>query len=684
MSLLTPAFLAGLAALAVPLIIHLIRRERQDAVEFPSLMFLSRIPQPVVKRRHIRNWWLFALRSLALVLLAGAFARPFVDRSAAGAGAVDQAREVVILLDRSYSMGYGDRWERAVAAAREAVTALGSNDRAALVVFDAAARIAVQPTNDAARLRAVLDTIAPGSGTTKYSPALKIAQSLLDASQLEQREAVLISDFQRSAWDGAAGAQLPGATLRTVQIGEPRSPNIVVTGVTLTRSRVSGRERITPAARVANRGTAAARIPVTLELDGRPQQTVTVDLAGESSSTVELQTVTLGERAVRGTVRAGSDALPADNIFHFVLEPDPGLRVLVVQPAGRDANLYLRRALEIADDPPILITEKRTTLPTSSELERADVVILNDVAPGEGEAGRRLVEWVQAGGGLVVGLGDRTANAEWSAAARALTGVPDRTVDRLNEGGARLGYLDYSHPVFELFRAPRAGAFGTARFYGYRPVPTTGASAGGDTVAAGAAVLARFDDGAAALVERTLDRGRVLVWGTTFDSFWSNLALEPVYLPLLHQIVRRAAGFSPPPQWTLAGQIADVGVEGADALIVNTPGGGRIDVAANTLIALEEQGFYEVREARAGGATVRQHAVNVDVAESDLSAVDPAEIVAAVTVPGRAQHASAGALAPAEQEQRQALWWYLMIVVIGLLMAEAVLANRRAVRPATR
>src|SRR5690606_8603589 len=179
MSLLTPAFLIGLAALAVPLLIHLIRRERHDAVEFPSLMFLSRIPQPVVKRRRIRNWWLFALRCLALILLVSAFTRPFMDRGPDAIAQGDAAREVVILLDRSYSMGYGDRWDRALTAARGAIDGLGPSDRASLVVFDAAASALVPATADRARLHAALADLAPSAGATRYTPAMKLTQSIL-------------------------------------------------------------------------------------------------------------------------------------------------------------------------------------------------------------------------------------------------------------------------------------------------------------------------------------------------------------------------------------------------------------------------------------------------------------------------------------------------------------------------
>lgn len=688
MGLLAPAFLIGLGALAVPLLIHLIRRERHDAVEFPSLMFLSRIPQPIVKRRRIRNWWLFALRCLALILLVGAFSRPFVERAPAALSQEDAAREVVILLDRSYSMGYGDRWTRAVAAAAEAIEGLGRNDRASLTVFDAGASTLVQATSDRARLRSALDTVTVGSGVTRYTPALKLTQSILAASELAQREVVLISDFQRSGWEGATGAQLPaGTVVRPVHIGAADAPNIVVTHVSLNRSRVAGRERVTPVVHLANGGAAAGEVTITLEAGGREIQSAATSVPAEGTHAVALQPVTLENRAIRATIRAGTDALAADNAFHFVLEPAPGMRILIVEPTGREASLYLRRALELSEDPPFIIALKRAALPTAAELERTDVVVLNDVLPPEGDAGRRLVEWVRAGGGLVLAAGDRTATATWSAPAQELAGgASERVIDRVADGGARLGFLEYSHPVFELFRAPRAGGFGAARFYRYRPVPAAAAAAPGDSVAARSMVLARFDDGSAALVERGVGAGRVLVWGSTLDSYWTNLALEPVFLPLMHQIVKRAAGFTPPRQWSTAGEIVDLGAVDDGPLVVNTPGGGRIDVeAGNTLLTLQEQGFYEVREARAGGSTLREHAVNVDVSESDLTTVDAAELVSALTVAGvNAEPAARASVSAEEQEERQSLWWYMLIVVLALLTTEAVFANRRSIRPALR
>src|SRR5215212_354494 len=144
MSFLTPLFLVGLAGLAIPVIIHLIQRERKNVVHFPSLMFLQRIPYQSVRRRRIRNWPLLLLRLAALALIVAAFARPFLRREALAANAAGGAREVVVLVDRSYSMAYGDRWTRATAAGRDAIKGLGSSDRASIVFFAAAPEVVLR------------------------------------------------------------------------------------------------------------------------------------------------------------------------------------------------------------------------------------------------------------------------------------------------------------------------------------------------------------------------------------------------------------------------------------------------------------------------------------------------------------------------------------------------------------
>src|SRR5215211_3804155 len=129
MAFLAPLFFVALAGLAIPVLLHLTQRERKQVVHFPSLMFVRRIPYESVRRRKIHNWLLLMIRLAALALIVLAFARQLLNREndtpVAGAG----AREVVVLVDASYSMGYGDRWERARAAAHEQIAGLSGSDR---------------------------------------------------------------------------------------------------------------------------------------------------------------------------------------------------------------------------------------------------------------------------------------------------------------------------------------------------------------------------------------------------------------------------------------------------------------------------------------------------------------------------------------------------------------------------
>src|SRR3954469_3847294 len=133
MAFLAPLFFVALAGLAIPVLLHLTQREKKQVVRFPSLMFVRKIPYQSVRRRKIQHWLLLAVRLTALALIILAFTRPLVMRANTPVAPGTGAREVVLLLDTSYSMGYGDRWERARAAAHDQIARLTGQDRASLV-----------------------------------------------------------------------------------------------------------------------------------------------------------------------------------------------------------------------------------------------------------------------------------------------------------------------------------------------------------------------------------------------------------------------------------------------------------------------------------------------------------------------------------------------------------------------
>ena len=693
LAFLAPWLLAAAAFVVAPVLVHLVNRERRDPTLFPSLMFVSRVPHRAERRRRVRHPLLLALRCLALLLIAAAFARPLVGGARAAGGAAG-GRELVILLDRSYSMGAGDRWARATAAARGAVDRMAAGDRATLVLFDETAAVAAASTGDRVRLRQAIDSARVGSGLTLYAPALAGAAGVLAASPLGRREILLVTDFQRRGWTGAdAAVHLPAGTVLTpVDVGGPARGNVALTGADFSRDVSGGRERVTVVARVANSGDEAAAVSARLEVNGRPLETRPVQLPARGAATVTFAALPVPAGWTRATVRlagtpAGGAQLPADDVFHLALARGQVVSVLLVESVGSrpDASLYLRRALAVGDRPPFRVDVARANALGAADLAGRSLVILNDAIPTA--AGVRLLDaYVRAGGGLLALGGQNAATRPWPASAGALLPAAfGSVVDRAPQGGARLARTERSHPVFAPFSAPRSGDLASARVFRYQELAP----------AAGAAVVARFDDGAPALVERPLGAGRTLAWASTLDAFWGDLALQPLFVPYVHQLATHAAGYrAQRPSLTVGqtldlalagGSARDTGASGAGdpaAYVVRTPGGRseavRASGGAAPALRVVEPGFYEI-EGSPGREGARVVAVNVDPAEADPARIEPAELAAAMLPGGTAAASAAGSTAartPEEREREQGVWWYLLIGAALLLGAEMLLGNR--------
>ena len=673
MSFLTPLFLLGLAGLAIPVIIHLIQKERKNVVAFPSLMFLRKIPYQSVERRRIRNWPLLLLRLAALALIVMAFARPFLRSEALGVAAAGGAREVVILLDRSYSLGYADRWQRAVAAAHETVNGLAGADRGTVVYFDTGAEVALRSTPDKGRLHAAIDSAQSGAAATKYGPALKLAGSILSESALPNKEVILISDFQRRAWLGAEGVRLPDGTKFTpVSVANDTVANVSVTPAVLQRTTVGAQDRATVTAGAVNRGAAAVNVPVSLEVDGRVVQTKPLALAPHGSASLTFEPFAPASRFTRGTVRLAADRLERDNAFHFVVSPPQRVKVVIVERPGtaRAASLYLSRALALGDAPAFDVTVRPMGALSADDISSASVIVLNDV-PVTTTMAERLAAFVNAGGGLFVALGER---ATWPGAVTGvMPGAPGATADRTQGTPGRIGALEYGHPIFEAFRAPRSGDFSSARFYTYRTV----------SVAPDAQVLARYDDGAPALLERRSGAGRVLAWTSTLDVAWNDLALKPVFLPFIHRVAATLGSYTQRPPSMTVGDVlpASAGMapsgQGGSAPVVVAPGGQPVAVDETTrVVELREQGFYELRAGDRDPEPISV-ASNVDLTESDMTPVDPREVAAGATglAGGAAPAGSNTTVTNAERERSQRVWWYLLFAGLLLLTGETLLAN---------
>jgi hypothetical protein len=686
MSFLAPLFFLGMAALAVPVLVHLIQREKKTPVEFPSLMFLRRVPYQSVQRRRINNWPLFLLRSLAVILTVLAFTRPFfsqtpVQASIANAG----ARELVVLLDRSASMGHSDHWQRAKDEAKRVIDGMASGDQATLVLFDRGAEENVRATGDKTRLRAAVDAAELSAAASRYGPALRIAQSLLSRSTLGRKETIVVSDMQRTGWEKPEEIQFPeGTTFTPISVAATDPSNVSVTSVTFNRTRFATEERVIVTAAIINRGRAPVdNLPVQLLIDGIDTATSRATLTPGVTTAVTFPAFTLAQSFVRGTIKAGTDALPIDNTFNFVLSPARPTPVMIVVRDGAAASesLYLSTALDVGAPPQFEVEVVPVSKVTAAALSRKRVVMISD-ATIPGTLGPALKEFVERGGGIFTVVGSRGGALDGEG--KLLPGTLQEPADASR--AETLGVIDFSHVVFELFKAPRSGDFSGVRFFRYRPIAP----------AAGDQVLARFANGAVAMAERRVGAGKVIAFGSTLDNDWNDLPIKPVFVPMLHQVARYLGAVEEVQAWQNAGQVIDVSQrvaaltaggtdERVSSALVVAPGGNRQTVggSASGSVELREQGFYEVRpQGAAASGRPFTVAVNVDPLESDLSAMDSQEFTAGAT--GRASLTSTGVptgVKPEESERRQSIWWFLLLIGFGLLVTESILANRLSQKP---
>ena len=339
-------------------------------------------------------------------------------------------------------------------------------------------------------------------------------------------------------------------------MGGATAADVAVTQPLTDRDSNGVRDHVSVATRLINTGTAARPISATLSVGGRTVQTQHVNVPASGALQVAFTSIPVPNAPTKASISITPDSLTLDDVSNFTIAPDASVPVLIVEPNSPRTNqsLYMSRALSIGDRPSFRVDVKSIGALTPRDVDGRSLVVLDEVAPPSptGAVGQQLKAVLDEGGGIVFVPGaERTET--WAQAWRAmLPATIGPVVDRARDAGGSLSSIDYASPVFELFNAPRSGDFTTARFYRYRAL----------TASPGALISARFDDGSPALVERAVGSGRVVVWASTIDSYWTNLPLQPVFLPFVHQFGKHVGRYIDPRPSFMTGEVLDLSRHG--------------------------------------------------------------------------------------------------------------------------
>ena len=707
MTWLFPLYLLGAGAIVLPILLHLRRRAPKDRVVFSSLMFLEKSPQLFTKRSKLEQLLLLALRCLALLLLALMFSRPFI-RGRSDSALSGKGESVVLLLDASASMRRDDLWPRAVSAVEDRVRKAKPVDRIAVVRFDRESKTLWSFDQDAksagarvASVQAALKPEKPGWAATDLGQALvnaasRFQQSASGNQSTASRRIVLVSDLQDGArLDALRGFAWPDdVEVEIAQLALPQTDNLTLSLAASESDDDSGKiemsaSRVVPGARVRVSNVRDSKTEsFSLKWEDGPSGKLEGFLpAGASrvmrspprSRDIPVPSQSPGEpdKNVQGSERdrnvtapwgvltLSGDAWDFDNRI-YLAPPQPREARVTFVGANASANqaasplYYLTRALQPT-------ASLKPVLEVGGKLTGASLAFVQGgaVAP---QVMASLKQWVEQGGfGVFVLPADASATE-----LGVLTDAKSLAVtESTGAEYAMLGDVDVTHPLLLPFADARLRDFTKIRFWHHRLVKWK------DDEANKPLVLARFDNGDPTMLLWPCGKGKLLVLTSGWHPADSQLALSTKFVPLLFGWLE-AAGFSHEASQTLL--VGDALPMGDAKSSIVRPNGTTIDQAAGVLRA-DMPGFFKITQ----GGEARIIAVNLPPEEGRIHPMEPQKLAEAgvkLEVVGGQTAAALTAeekqrLDATEEEARQRMWLWVLVLLLAILVWETWLAGRK-------
>ena len=705
-----PWMLLTLAAAGVPLIIHLISRQRARKLPISTLRFLFQTDRKTARKHKLVDLLVLILRTAMIALLSLALSKPFFQPRREAGDLKPGQTAWALVLDDSYSMGLVSQgltaFDRAIAAATDVLKNIPEGDEM-MVLLSSGRRLEGLPTStfrSATAIEALRRLEGPSYTDAAVAGAVESGLKFLEEAKHQNRALVLISDFQDAALRDAMAA-LSSRTdsprtnaLYWLDVGQPPEGNTALQAVRVYQAMPFVGLPMRIRASVANYGDRPAHQTVSLWLNGAKAEGQEVEVAANAMSEVEFQHVPVAPGNVAGEVRLEGDPLPADNRRYFCWHVTARVQVVVLyggETEGRrwDDIFYLKSVLKpVVEDP----KEGRPRGLKVDYVKESDAAKINwqayqvaflvgmDRLPSDLAA--KLEQFAKRGGSVIAFGGSGTSASRQSSPDDpdvALLGIGPgdvRTETLESTGSLTLGQMDEQHPIFRTLSRTAAANLSVIEFYTYRRL--SGTALGG-----ACRVVASYDNGAPFLVERRVGNGRVLVFETRCHSDWANLPVRPLFLPLIYETMKYCVVAQLGLQADLApgstlryplpegAKYTRAMVKDPEGRLRSFPlGEGKTDLIVE---GLEKPGIYHIYFQAGEAETESIVAVNVNPDEGRIVRLDDDEVAKKLEAAHVRIYSSASSLAATLRRQREgwALRAFLLYLAAACFLGECFLAN---------
>ncbi|MCB1278585.1 BatA domain-containing protein [Prosthecobacter sp.] len=716
MSFLNAILLAGAAAFLIPLIIHLLNKRKVVTVRWGAMHLLHEVIRQRKRKMKIEQLLLLLTRIAIPIVLALCLARPVLTAlRSLGLG----SSSLVVMLDDSFSMRApaaqtslpgGTVMEQ---ARQDMQTMLGDlpNGSSAQVILSGGSprKLLDQATTALDLVPKQLSEVPSMSGPLSANDAFQAATSALKDAPNAAREVVIVSDFQEADWKSIAdGAALPGLDTLSKQepkpqitffrVGSDLAENLSIASADISALVAAESQPIGLRVRIKNHGKRPWQdVAVHLEADGARLRTARVSLAPEGEAVLSFTHAfdKVGDHSL--SVRLEGDSFTDDNAFHSIVQVRNQLNVLLIDGnPGKEPLSGATDFLEIALTPHTsaaatlkdLIRTKKIDLRKmrDDDLRQQEVIIMADVQRLQGRAISDIDRFVKDGGGLLVFSGPE-CDLDWY----------NREFYRKGEGPypslikgqaradsdslpARILMQRFTHPAALYFNDARGGRLQDAEFrHWFEFTPQ------GDQTQR----IFNLDRNVPLMVEKKHGRGRVIAVATTANAEWSNLPLQPFFVPLMQRLTTYLATEGSAPAWQIVGsnirlplEPAELGAEftlrdptGQTQTLKSAKEGDAVFVQSPPIT---QPGIFQLQ--KTGTEKTMLLAFNVDGSESDLKALPVADIQKIAQRHDAAFADTLPAYQALDRTRRHGseLWQPLLIALLGLLFFEVLLQQRIA------
>ncbi|HWX21074.1 MAG TPA: BatA and WFA domain-containing protein [Candidatus Binatia bacterium] len=672
-SFLNPWLWLAALAVAAPIWLHLRRKKETNLIRFSALRFLDDEPEPRRSPVRLQHLLLFALRVLAVLLLAAAFAWPYLR----GANTVPIKESRVYILDNTLSHQANDGFKQARDRVLKGVGQAGSDLQVAVVELTSAPHVLVSFGDDRETAARRLRELQPSFQRGSYLAAFRQANSLLANSLGERKRIIFLGDNQENQWNENINTppflrnleiELPKPAttfLPNLSLSEPRAQRIFLGDKSLVHFTVKLTH--TGPAKTANfilRSNGQMVLERRVELEKQPE-TILVQAQWEADPGAWLR----GEATIEGI----PDALPADNRVFFSMAP-----VVEGKVALLAQSLYLRLALS----PEIMRGQWATRILEPGKLraevsanQDADVLVLESNYLQSSDTRKLLWRYLTNGRGVLLLVNRVTPTI--SGYLRELGFEPEATVRPGKANPEKFQFVLSNHPIFHPFLSPDYGNLMDVKVADYVQLR-----------APEAMPLVFGERGAALFFQGTKHAGKLFVCGFGLDREHTSWPIHQTFIPFLDLTLQAARAEDPTPTSYEPGEPSLIQLGSATSareVVLHDERGesarAPVEQGRAQLRMPEQPGLYSLTfDGR--DKVEKIFSINPSPKESQLSYVEspealdawrfnrPADLAKAPVSPARAQIRLAGIL-------QQRLWWWMVLGGLLALMLEMTLAEAR-------